>query len=481
MLERANQRRQTDGHDGDALNGVSEGQAIPPRSPGSESAPRRIEDLQPGDHTCFLYGTDDEHRDVLGPFLCQGLQIETELQAEREKAQQYLDLAAVVFVALDVEGQVTLLNRRGEQLLGYREEELLGRNWFETCLSEGLRESVWSVFKQLMAGAVAPVEYYENRVLTRSGEERIIAWHNAVMRDATGRIVGTLGSGEDITDRRQAEEAAWRAQQQLIEQQRLETERVEAELQRVRDQLVRTTRLAAIGQVSASIAHDLRNPLGAVRNAAYYLKRRVPDDQLEFREYLEIIDQEIGAADNIIRNLLGMARAREPRKQEFDFCDLVKDLFRHATTENVVLRLVADSDPFLVYADSGQFRQVVQNLLINAVQAMDGEGEFVVEAWHELEYDSIVFRDTGTGVADDVQDSLFEPLVTTKAKGTGLGLTICRSIIERHGGTIELAENEGAGTSLRIRLIRDGNVRQEHDNPENGIRNDPKDSRLATT
>ena len=135
---------------------------------------------------------------------------------ESERAQQYLDIAGVVFVALDSDGRITLINRRGLELLGYEEEELLAQNWFEMCLPEAMRGDVYGVFKQLMAGKIEPIEYYENPVLTREGEERIVAWHNTVLRDEAGGIVGTLSSGEDVTRRRQVEEQV-RYQAELLE------------------------------------------------------------------------------------------------------------------------------------------------------------------------------------------------------------------------------------------------------------------------
>jgi PAS domain S-box-containing protein len=141
---------------------------------------------------------------------------EEALRAEKERAQQYLDIAGVVLVALDVNGNITLVNRKGLELLGYEETELMGRNWFETCLPEPLRKDVQSVFVELMAGKVEQAEYHENLVLTKSGEERIIAWRNALLRNADGKITGTLSSGEDITERVRLETIRAQAEAALI-------------------------------------------------------------------------------------------------------------------------------------------------------------------------------------------------------------------------------------------------------------------------
>jgi len=133
--------------------------------------------------------------------------IQDELTQERDKATAYLDVAGVIMVAIDKDERVTLLNRKACEFLGYAREEALGKNWFDTFLPARLREEVRSVFRKLMAGKLELVEYYENPVLTRDGTELLIAWQNTILRDAEGRIVCTLSSGTDITERRQMEEA----------------------------------------------------------------------------------------------------------------------------------------------------------------------------------------------------------------------------------------------------------------------------------
>lgn len=125
---------------------------------------------------------------------------------ERDHLTWYMDMAHLLLVGLDRDGRVQMLNRRGCEILGYEKAEALGRDWFETCLPAEQVEGVKAVFRRLMDGEIEPVEYWENPVRTRTGEERLIAWHNAHRRDASGRIIGTLSSGDDITDRKRSEE-----------------------------------------------------------------------------------------------------------------------------------------------------------------------------------------------------------------------------------------------------------------------------------
>jgi PAS domain S-box-containing protein len=140
---------------------------------------------------------------------------EEALRKERELAQQYLDTAGVIMVALNTEGIITLINKKGCEILGYEEKELIGRNWFDVCLPQKIREEVKGVFNSLISGNIAPVEYYENVVLTKDGNERDIAFHNTVLYDQSSEISGILFSGEDITDRKQAESSLKESEQFL--------------------------------------------------------------------------------------------------------------------------------------------------------------------------------------------------------------------------------------------------------------------------
>jgi len=141
-------------------------------------------------------------------------QAEKDILEQRNLSQKYLQIAGVMIVALNVAGEVTLINRKGLDILGYQDEqELVGKNWFDVILPKNVVAGVKLVFDQLMSGNIQPVEYYENTVLNRNGEERIVAFHNTVLRYEDGKPSGILSSGEDITDRRKAEDTLSKAQQ----------------------------------------------------------------------------------------------------------------------------------------------------------------------------------------------------------------------------------------------------------------------------
>lgn len=134
------------------------------------------------------------------------------LREERDKARNYLDIAGVMIVVIDADQTVSLINKKGTEILGYQEEEIVGKSWFDNFIPERLRETVRAAFGQLISDNVELVEYYENPVLTRSGDERLIAWHNTVLRDEEGNVIATLSSGEDITEGRKTAQALQRSE-----------------------------------------------------------------------------------------------------------------------------------------------------------------------------------------------------------------------------------------------------------------------------
>ena len=279
-------------------------------------------------------------------------------------------------------------------------------------------------------------------------------------------LVGIALSGRhlqrQIDGRQQAEERIRAADQQVLQLEHQEKERVEAELERLRDRLVRQTQLATIGQVSAGIAHELRNPLGVIRNAAFFLKRKVPDEQPKWHQYLDIIDHETATADQIITELMDMSRGQAPTKTLVDLDRIVQAArARVSAPDEIAWQFHYQLDPMIINADPGRLEQVFRNLFTNSIHALGASGTITVEAVRPGKFDAgqcdtgqfdeITVSDTGSGIPEDMRPRVFEPLFSTKHEGHGLGLTICRQIVERHGGTIELLRSE-TGTALRIRL-----------------------------
>ncbi|MCP4590269.1 MAG: hypothetical protein GY842_05975, partial [bacterium] len=319
-------------------------------------------------------------------------------------------------------------------------------------------------------------EYFHNRTVTCpwcrnaevfAGKSVRWEWHSfknnrdydlfdTPFRNADGSV-SKFEIFHDITERKRAEREVREANTRLLAHKEQERQRVEAEVERLRSELVNKTRLAAIGQVSASIGHELRNPLGAIRNAVYLLRRKATDSQAKRTNYISMIEQEINRANQTITDLMEMARPKHPHQQDIDLGEAIRDATQRANIpEGVRLSIALEPDPFRTHADPSQMRQVLNNLITNAVQAVGNNGEISVDARRDSGYDEVQVRDTGPGVPEEDRERLFEPLFSTKAKGTGLGLTICRQIIERHGGTIEFVHPQGGNPAFLIRLPRRG-------------------------
>jgi PAS domain S-box-containing protein len=150
---------------------------------------------------------------------------ELEIQKERDRAQKYLDIAGTIMVSIDSKQKISMINAKGCEILERTEEELIGKNWFDTCIPKRMRKSVKAVFKNLISGDIEPVEYYENPVVTKNGKELIIAWYNTVLREDTGRIIGTLSSGAEITERKKSEDMLRKATKALKDERKALTEK----------------------------------------------------------------------------------------------------------------------------------------------------------------------------------------------------------------------------------------------------------------
>lgn len=386
--------------------------------------------------------------------------IERALGESEARFRVTFEQAAVGIAHVASDGRWLRVNQRLCDIVGYSRKELEDLSFQDITHPDDLEMDLEHL-RKMLANEI-PTFSTEKRYFRKDG---CVVWIYLTVSLAwtpVGEPDYFITVVEDITEKKRADEAARQAQLALIEQQRHETERVEAELARVRDELVRKTRLAAIGQVSASIAHDLRNPLGAVSNAVYLLKRRINPEDKRAARHVEIIEQDVARADHIITNLLTLARAKPPRKQAADLRQLVDTVSAQvAGSEGITIDISLHPDPFVLQADPDQLKQVMANILENAIHAMHGAGSFSIQAHRDEDLDTVVLSDTGTGVAQEVQQTLFEPLVTTKTQGTGLGLAICREIIEKHGGTIQIEDNQGTGATLRIRLPRPTELKEE--------------------
>jgi signal transduction histidine kinase len=223
-----------------------------------------------------------------------------------------------------------------------------------------------------------------------------------------------------------------------------------------------------LGQLAGGVGHELRNPLGIISNAIYYLKIIQPDAEEKVRQYHAMIEQEVRNSEKIITDLLDFARLESMDKEAVAVSELVqRTTARFPVPETIKIILNIPADLPKVFADLHQMEQVLGNLTVNACQAMisprgtmslrstpsgENKGELTISGYRHKGMVAIAVNDTGTGIKPENMDKLFEPLFTTKSKGIGLGLAVSQKLVEANGGRIEVKSELGKGSTFTLFL-----------------------------
>ena len=379
---------------------------------------------------------------------------------ERKKAEEALEQKVVELNSFinnipdmawikDINSNFIAANKAFGNAVGMEPEYLINHNC-EICFGKEAAEKFRQDDKRVMESRKQTVI---EESITVEGKKAYLETIKSPIFDESGEVVGTVGVARDITERKKAEEAL------KADAERLE-EMVEERTQDLRDaqeQLVRHEKLTVMGQLAGGLGHELRNPLGAIRNAAYFLSMALEEPEQEIKEALEILDNEVVTSERIINSLLDFARPKPPTWHNVDINDVVQaTLSRVPVPENVeVLRQLSEMLP-MISGDADQLAQVFGNLILNAFQAMPEGGRLVVKSEAASpEWVTISFTDTGIGMDKETLEKVFEPLFTTKSKGIGLGLALTKLLVEGHGGTIEAQSKEGKGTTFTIRMPPD--------------------------
>ena len=375
---------------------------------------------------------------------------EQNLRRSEHQFQSLLASLDEVVWSASEDGTYLYLNRAAERVYGLplavcKEDRDF---WLKAVLPEDRDIAERSKVQALELGS-ASCEY---RIQRPDGSIRWLFDRKYLVKDGD-KIIAFGGVATDISERKQAEAERLAARQELAIRLQQEKENVEAELAKSRGSLVLSTRLATIGRVAAQMAHELRNPLGSVRNVAFLIRSELPADQHELLSMLQLMDDELATADIIIRNLLSATQPPESNPRPVDVTIQVKKAFeRLRVKEHVTLLLDTPGDPLQVSFDPLQFRQLLDNLLSNACEAVDDSGQVTVQVCKTEDTFELRVIDSGSGIPLELRDSVFEPFFTTKMQGTGLGLAICRQIIEQHGGTICVEDGHRSGTSIKATI-----------------------------
>ena len=241
---------------------------------------------------------------------------------------------------------------------------------------------------------------------------------------------------------------------QALEDKVAELEEAYRKLECAQDELVRSERLSTMGEMSARVAHEIRNPLATIGGFARSIRKNPAPDRVE--RNTKIIVEEVERLERILAETMDFVRPAKPNFERQDVNVILRDTYlpmeEGLKTQGV--RIVASLDPelLLVWADADQLKQVFLNVVRNAVQAMPGDGEIRINTTTENGVIVVEISDSGEGVSAEHLEHLFSPFFTTKTYGTGLGLAVCRKIVQDHGGEIEAHSRVGEGTMLRVRL-----------------------------
>jgi len=213
-----------------------------------------------------------------------------------------------------------------------------------------------------------------------------------------------------------------------------------------------------LGELSAGVAHDLRNPLGAIRNGIFFLKSRLAKSEVlavepKVADYLRIMDERITQCDKIIEDLISFTRISSPNYAVVTLSDVLESTLSGIDVpEGITVIDKYGHDAMEVQADPLQLLRVFTNLIVNAYEAMLEGGVLTVTVESAGSSVAVSIKDTGPGISPEGLEKIFEPLYTTKIQGTGLGLAVCQQVIAKHNGSLEVHSHEGVGTTFTVTL-----------------------------
>ena len=349
-----------------------------------------------------------------------------ELNRTKEYLNNILEGMTDGVVAVDIDGKITTFNRAAQRITGYSPSEVEHRRYGEV-FGNGFGE-----FARLGAGRSVSPGHVASELRAKDGSAVPVSESVALLADRHGNVVGAVKVFQDLS-----------------------------EVVKLRDEVRQKDRLAAVGQMAATVAHEIRNPLGGIEGFAALLARDIPESDPK-SVLVEKILAGTRSLNRVVSELLAFTRPMEFRFADIDCEDLLGSVLALAGDAGagvtVSVETVPEGKPATLVGDAEMLGQAFLNLVLNAFQSMTGGGTLRIGINRETKSEGerpsvrITFEDTGCGMPEEVVSRVFEPFFTTREKGTGLGLSVAARIVEGHGGTIDVASEQGVGSTFELHL-----------------------------
>ena len=389
------------------------------------------------------YWQSDVDRDRLKRSLELSSQELQKLQDLQLYNRRLIEASIDPLVTFDQKGIILDVNKATIRATGRNREELIGTRFADYFTDPERAHKV-----AMLVFEAGEVRDYELVIKAKDGTETVVAYNASLYRNRTGQVVGAYAYARDITDLKRFEAEVRRERDKVKEGMQ--------KLKETQDKLIRSERFAAIGEAAAYLSHEIKNPLMVIGGFASQVEKSLGEDHAN-RRRLKIIQDEIRRLEQMLTECRDFTRPSEPQKKLQDINSVIEKTLALLENDlrdrgiNYEKNLSSKLPPILF--DPRQIEQVLINLLKNAMESMPDGGRLVISSWLENGHVKVSIVDSGIGVPPEMIEKIFNPFYTTKKKGTGLGLTVCRKIMEDHEGNISIHSEKGKGTMVTIDCV----------------------------
>ncbi len=367
--------------------------------------------------------------------LTQRKLMEKELREAYDFMNKIVQSSPNAITATDMKGNILIWNQAAEETLGYRASDVIGKMNIRKIYPEGVARKVMQMLRSDEFGGVGRLSSYPMVYVRRDDEVVEGNLSAAIIYDAHGKQIASVGSFVDLRDRLQMERA----------------------LRDTQEQLLQSEKLAAMGRLTSQIAHELNNPLYGIMNTLELLKTEIPADNKR-RKILEMALSETVRLSDLLRKMLSFSKPDQEERHPVDINPVIDEILllheKQLKENDINIAATYAKELGLINASKNQLRQVFLNMVANARDAMPNGGTLSVTTSGDNDNVLVEITDTGTGIREEHLDKIFDSFFTTKGevKGVGLGLSVCYGFIEDHGGDIEVKSQVGEGTTFTISL-----------------------------